>query len=246
MNCAEVERDEYIERYLRGELEEGEAQALEEHYVSCDRCFRALEELSPLRTELVKERWAVEDEKTPARWQWGGWTGAWLGAAAVVAVAVGLGFWLASRPPGTEIDPRIAELSAVEPPPYTARTLRSTASRAERLFEEAMTLYEQGDYAAAIPGLEAAASADPESRQVLFYLGACYLLADQPQPAAEALGRLVDLGPSLYLERGRFLRAQALLRMGDLSAARTELEAVVSLGGDMNDEARRLLGLLSD
>jgi tetratricopeptide (TPR) repeat protein len=237
VNCAEVERGDYIARYLAGRLDEREKQELEEHWFSCDHCYGSVKDVFALRSELAEARDPAHQSPQPAARRRG-----WIWALAAAAIAtIGLLWVSPSRQPSHEI----LQLSAIEAPPYVPKTLRSGADQAERLFREAMTHYQAASYVDAIPGLAAAAAANPESARACFYLGVCQFLTEQPQAAIDSFTRVVDLGATPYHERSRHYRAKALLRTGDIEAAKVELEQVVLLAGEMEDEARRILDRLT-
>jgi tetratricopeptide (TPR) repeat protein len=243
VNCAEVDRDESIERYLRGELGEAEARALEEHYFACNRCFEALKDYSALRSEFAEERWAVREEVVTLPWHR---TWAWVGAAAAVVLAVGVVFWLRSGQPARELDPQIAELSTIEAPPYSPRSLRSGAGQAESLFREAMVLYQKSEFAGAIPGLEAAVDLDPDLTSARFYLGASYLLTSEYEKAVESLTQGLETDDLSYREWALWLRSKAYLGVGEVEAARRDLEAVIRLDGELRAQAQEVLNQLPD
>ena len=96
MNCDEVATERYIEKYLLGELDEAETEALEEHYFECDDCSGTIKDASALRSELAKDRWAATPRPAPAR---SGWTWAWVVAASAVVVIVGASLWLRAPEP---------------------------------------------------------------------------------------------------------------------------------------------------
>jgi tetratricopeptide (TPR) repeat protein len=106
-----------------------------------------------------------------------------------------------------------------------------------------MEFYAAGDYASAIPGLEKAADLDPSSPEYSFYLGACYLLTDRVSEGIASLGDTIDLGETPFLEEALFLSAKAHLLANDQTAARRELQRVISLEGEQSDAARNLLEL---
>jgi len=241
MNCAEVDSGEYIERYVLGELRDAEAQKLEEHYLECTRCFDGLNDVLALRAELADERRVMPARPARARRQqrW-----IWMVTAAVLVVGVGLTLMWSERKESPDTSAQIAELAAIRAPPYEPRNLRSPGGESMRLFREAMTRYQQGDYAGAIPGLDAAVRLDPSSAQSSFYAGACYLLTDQPTPAIESLTRVVELGETPYFERALLYRAKAFLGAGSLEPARRELEEVVQIQGELEAVARQILDQL--
>lgn len=173
----------------------------------------------------------------------------WLAAAAVV-LASGAAFYFlrgAARVPGPGTEPSastLAELARIDPPRWAPMRVRGTGTAAEMQFQQAMQPYARGEWRAALPALREASLLDPEAAHVTFYLGACALLAGERAAAVESLRRVVALGETPYLEEARFYLAKAYLGVGDLPAARAELDAVVELGGPRLDEARELLALL--
>jgi tetratricopeptide (TPR) repeat protein len=137
--------------------------------------------------------------------------------------------------------PALAELAAFEPPPYTPVRLRGSADVAGERFLRAMEPYAKGDYRAALVGLAAAAELDPRAPHAVFFLGACYLLTDQPDAAIRAFQRAIALGDSPYLEGAHFYLAKALLRKGELAAAAAELHKTVHRKGELESRAQELL-----
>ena len=242
MNCAEVDKSEWIEQYLTGALKETDRGRLEEHLLTCETCQEQLEELLLLRTSLGEERWEVAEEPRGSRlhWHWS-WAAA---AAAILVLAVTLWPRLADHPGQGEIE--IARLSAVEAPPYEPRTLRSVAGEGELQFREAMMAYQKGSYAEAIPGLEAAVEIDPDLAKAHFYLGACYLLEDRPDRAIDSLSRVAETDDPMYREWAHFYRAKAYLRGGDIEPARKDLSDVISMEGELQSQAQEVLEQLSD
>jgi len=241
LKCPEVERRQLIEKYLTGDLAEGEKERLEEHILTCESCHEELAELSLLRASLEEDRWAVADRRPERGLQWH-----WALAAVATLVFITVVLWprLAGHP-GLE-DGVIARLSAVEAPPYEPRNLRAAVGEGERRFREAMVAYQQGDFGEAIPGLEAAVELEPELANARFYLGACLLLTDQPDKAIESLSLVAELDDPQYPEWAYFYRAKAHLQVGDLDSARDDLTEVVSLEGDLAAQAQEDLNRLTE
>ena len=77
MNCPEVEEQEIIERYLASKLSDEEAEAFEEHYLGCKRCFNELRLRHAVAMELGRQS-AVAPVHWSFGWRWG------LAAAAVL------------------------------------------------------------------------------------------------------------------------------------------------------------------
>ena len=91
-----------------------------------------------------------------------------------------------------------------------------------------MALYRQGQFAAAIPGLLAAATADPKSPDPQFFLGICYLMDGRSEEAITHLRATIELGSTLDLEMAHFYLAKALLREKETARAEGELERAIA------------------
>ena len=260
MTCDEVERGNIAEDYLLGRLPEQAASEFEAHYFDCPQCLARVELLEGARTELESS-----PETRPAGNRFRRVIGA-LAAAAVVVLAVGVIREVARVPvsapvtvtapaPNIELPPtapgaRPAEkpdlqaLGAIELPRFDALRLRASPTASRRVFLQAMERYERGDCQGAFAGLESAAQQDPKSVPARFFLAVCSLQLDRNADAVRHLAGVVKLGESPYLEDAHFFLAKAHIRMGDLPAARKELESVIALDGDRRREASTLLSQL--
>ena len=107
-----------------------------------------------------------------------------------------------------------------------------------------MRQYAKGNYAAAIPGLRAAADLDREDPQIAFFLAICYLLTNQTDLAVAGLRHVAALSDSPYLEEAHFYLAKAMLRQGDVKAARQELKRTIDRRGWHQEDARQILAQL--
>jgi tetratricopeptide (TPR) repeat protein len=259
MNCEQVARDQMAEKYLRGGLSEAERDAFEQHYLECAHCFEQLKALRALHSALRHSESAIRNEEVAAPNIWSQrWT--WMAAAAAVVVAVVvLGWWFspagriadsgppvvlppASRPvPGAASDSLLKELARVEAPSYEPIALRGEADAATQRYQDAMQLYSKGEYAKAIPGLEAAARMNPKNAGAPFFLGICLLLTNENELAIQALERTIALDEASYLEEAHFYLAKARIRSNDLPAAKAELQKTIGLQGNLRDEAQRIL-----
>src|SRR5579859_785187 len=184
MDCHEIETLELAEKYVTGQLGDAEQQSYEEHYFQCSACLEQLQLLQSMHAELenMQPRASVE----PVQRRRFNWLAFGLAAAAVL-VAVGVTWAVRSRsaatpaPVTTQVQapadhtPALELLARVDPPGYTAPTLRGTPAGSGQ-FREGMALYRVGNYEAAIPVLTSAAAADPKSPDPQFFLGICYLL----------------------------------------------------------------------
>src|SRR5271169_5529128 len=202
MNCNEVEERDILEEYLLDRLTEPDREEFEKHYFECASCF------SQLQTRLAVQAELRRQPVTPARARGAGFRLVWVWAPAFVTVALLLaaGIWWYSTqrqqraqqvvalpkaspevsvptPPPVPTAPSLEELARVEPPPYSEIVLRGGEDEGQEAFRTAMQNYSKKDYARAIPGLQTVVKANPRAPSFSFYLGACYLLADRPDPA---------------------------------------------------------------
>ncbi|HET7698352.1 MAG TPA: tetratricopeptide repeat protein [Vicinamibacterales bacterium] len=262
MDCERVGREEILDSYLLGRLNEADAHAFEAHCFECVRCFEDLEALTAIQRELRRSGGdSASDARVPVlRWA----PAAGLAAAAVLAA--GVMFWMRApattpEPPGAQVssaretpvrtpaptgqagvpDPSLAQLARVEPPPYEPVTLRGAADEATARFRRGMDHYRKGDYDRAIVDLRDASQLDPGAAHVRFFLGICHLMSGQDGAAVEQLRATLALGDSAYLEEAHWYLAKAYLRRKDVGAARAQLTALVALRGARRAEAQRLL-----
>jgi tetratricopeptide (TPR) repeat protein len=254
MECAQIKREEVVERYLTGSLDPEERESFEEHYFACEQCFAALQVHRALQAELSASAPQIRAMPAPNPTAWR-WTAAMVTAAVVILAVLGIRWGMKpllspsapptqGRQPGPA-GPSLAELARFDPPSYTSAVLRGAQDEAMRKFRVAMKNYQRGDYARAISGLREAAKLNPKDAGALFFLGVSYLLSGQTDEGIAALQQSVALGNTPYLEEAHHYLAKAFLRKGDPAAARRELEEVVRLEGDHEDEARRLLQQLA-
>ena len=256
MTCEEIERDELVEQYVLGRLEEDEQNALEDHYFNCSACLERLRVIEATRAALTVDA----ARSKPSQWRR---VAAGLAAAATLVLAVRAGqlMWggpddapAASPPPAAVIvappaasapAPRIpATLGEIQLPPYTPVRLRSTTTEAQRVFREAMGPYVAGECGAAMEGLRRSLQLDESLLQARFYLSACEIQSERLSEAESNLQRIIAAGESPYLEDALFFLAKVRIRTGDIAGARQELTRVMSLQGERREEARRLLDQL--
>ncbi len=94
-----IEKEEIIERYVRGQLGAEERKAFEEHYFTCEECFERLEAterfIAGVRDGGSRGLLAGEVEGSPRGWSWSGWLVPSLAASACAAVVLaGFSGWL--------------------------------------------------------------------------------------------------------------------------------------------------------
>jgi TolA-binding protein len=265
MNCNEVEEREILEAYLLDRLTEPEREEFEKHYFECASCFSQLQTRLALQAELQRQ------PAIPARARGAGFRLVWAWAPAFVTVALLLAvgiWWYSSQkqhssqqvslpppktspeisvpsPPAPPSAPSLEQLARVEPPPYSAIVLRGAEEEGQEVFRKAMQSYSNKDYAKAIPGLQSAVKANPQAASFNFYLGACYLLTGQTDPAVASFRKTIALGNPAYSEAVHFYLAKAYLKKKEVSPAEQELQKTVRIHGDMEADAQEILRQLS-
>ena len=263
MNCKEVEDRDILEEYLLDRLTEPEREEFEKHYFECGTCFSQLQTRLALQTELRRQ------PAMPARARGAGLLRTWIWARAFAAIVIlfSAGIWWYSarnRQPSQQVAvppvspnvpvqvqspstaPSLEELARVEPPPYSGVVLRGAEDESHETFRKAMQFYAKGEYAKAIPGVRAAAKANPQSASFTFYLGACYLLTGQTDFAIVSFRKTVSLGDPAYSESAHFYLAKAYLRKKDAARAKDELQKTVQFHGSLESEATEILRQLGN
>jgi TolA-binding protein len=261
MNCREVEERDIPERYLLDRLTEPEREEFEKHYFECASCFSQLQTGLAVQTELRHQPLVTAQARGASlRRTW-----VWVPAFATIVLLFSAGIWwysahnrqpsqqvassppkaspevsAPSQPPSAEA-PSLDELARVEPPPYSGMVLRGVEGEGQETFRKGMQYYVKGDYTHAIPGVRAAAKASPRTASYNFYLGACYLLVGQTDPAILSFRKTVSLGDSAYSESAHFYLAKAYLQKKDVPTAENELQTTIRFRGSMEAEARNIL-----
>ena len=258
MNCREVEEQDIIERYLLGRLAEPEREEFEKHYFECGLCFSQVQTRLALQAELRHQPLVPAHAPGASLRRIWTWSPVFLAFVLLSGVAI---WWysshsrqpsqqVASSPPKVSPEvtvpsqppsPSLEELARVKPPPYSAAVLRGAEDEGQETFRKAMQFYLKGDYAHAIPGLHAAAKASPRTPSFKFYLGACYLLTNQTDPAILSFRETVTLGDPAYSESAHFYLAKAYLQEKEIAAAENELQKTVQLHGSLEVEAGEIL-----
>lgn len=246
MDCVRIERDDIIESYLAGRLDQAQRKDFEEHYFACPECREKLQ-IGRALQEGFWEKGAAELLPSLKKVPFGirSWAVASAAAAFLIIAAAAL-WWLLRTPDVSparagKIPAELNLLARLEPPPYIAPALRGTEDEAAERFRTGMRYYQEGQYARAIPELRAAAGLKSESAQARFFLGISLLLTGQSDEGIVELKAAESLGDPAYLEEARFFLAKAYLAKSDVAAAKEKLRQVVEANGRMRDEAADLL-----
>lgn len=228
--CGEVTRRSNAERYAASRMTPAEADAFEDHFVTCAECQSEVRLASAMIAGLQR----VADVRRSARpsrrvWLWGG---------GGLALAAGLATLMILRSePGGDL---VALGGVREPPVYLGIPVRSVSAQQDSLFEAAMDAYAQRRYSVAAEGLRMALAAGHDSVPTQFFLGASLLLDAKAGEAAEEFQRVLSFGDTPYREEARYYRAKALLRLGRAADARAELARLSPADGVVYDMAKAL------
>jgi TolA-binding protein len=256
MDCSSVEQGDIVERYIRpGGLSDAEAEAFELHYFGCSQCFDLLEAARAARSALALVPAPVV--AMPARHK----SFRWVAIAAGIAIAA-IGMWLlrqrttepaqiakqivVAQPAVPDSKPNLTELARYDPPHYDPAALRGQSSDAQTAFAEAMQSYLQADYSNAAQKLRAVTAAHPAYSPAHFFLGASELLLKHGGSAIAEMNRVLQDRESPFHEEAQWAIAKSLLLAGDTAAARTQLSAVASAGGDLAPQALDLMRKLEN
>jgi TolA-binding protein len=265
MDCNSVAREEILESYLAGSLDEQDREAFEEHYFECARCFDELRTLQAIRNALPTVTTEVENSTSGSLTRWL----PALGLAAAAGLTVGIVLFMrqpptsapavstkatspteasvpetptAQQPAQTAaLEPSLEQLARVVPPRYEPLQLRGAPDEATDRFQRGMERYRKADYAGAADDLRAAANLDPDGVHILFFLGISHLMMGQDDAAIDRLRATIARGDSAYLEEAHWYLAKVFLRRKDLDAAEGQLKTLIQLRGSKAAEGRRLL-----
>ena len=231
LTCESVEAAGMVERYTAGQLSPAEQDAFESHFLTCDRCQRAILVGAVARAEL---RGAPVLHPVRASPRWG------LRIGVAVAAAAGLAAVLLL--PGGEPPSSLRRLGDLTVAPiYLGIPVRAGAPLpGDSIFDRAMAAYRDEYYGQAVVALRAALDAGVEPAPAEFFLAASQLMTDRPVAAAEGFGRVVALGATPYLAEAHYYRAKALLRLGRADEALRDLEQAAANTGATGAAARAL------
>jgi len=88
MDCQQIERDELVEQYIKGQLDSPAQDQFEIHMLQCTRCLQAVEVLQTAREELATRADEIRTQDTVRR-SWFRWEFA--AALVVLLIALGVG-----------------------------------------------------------------------------------------------------------------------------------------------------------
>ena len=230
LTCDENSRRMNAERYAARRMAVEDAEAFEDHFVTCAPCQDEVRFASAIVSGLPKAHVATP---TPARSR-----RAWLWGVGGVALAAGLATLMIFRPVSRR---EFVALGGVrEPPVYLGIPVRGAGAPPDSLFEAAMDSYAKRHYSGAVEGLRAALAAGQDTVPAQFFLATSLLLDDRPSEAIDTFQRVLAQGETPYRAEARYYRAKALLRVGRAADAQAELARLTRADGVVYDMGRAL------
>lgn len=244
--------DDAWEAMALGELDALRRDAVSRHVATCADCSAIYQSLRQLEKEARAFDAGVPVGDTPARASWPAWYAA---AAAIALLAGGLLMYRQMTPPSeavhsTRAPQPVMTLARIEvtPPEVQLSAERALATRGAgdqqaflEAFGKAIEPYRSARYAEAAAALLQVADAYPAAYEPRFYHGVSSLLAGDAAAAIAAFERVRPLAPPALQDQIMYLRAAALQRNGDDTAARAALASLCGGSGDYRDRACALL-----
>jgi hypothetical protein len=243
LTCEVVAGAAMVERYVAGTLPESDLEGFEGHLITCQVCQDEVVQAVAIR-EGLRELQAGSSEQDPAVGRTPGPVRSrlrgvppkvWIpvAAAAVLAGILVLG--------PDQVPSTVSELGRVtQPPVYLGVAVRQDPASADSLFDAAMLRYIADEFGGAAEGLEEALEAGAGPLPAQFFLGSSLLMLDRSRAAAEAFGAVIRAGDSPYLPEAHYYRGKALLRMGEVGPALSDLRIAAAFPGEISDQARAL------
>lgn len=248
-----LDRQDRIDRHIRGEMPEDELQAFERDMekdeslsYQYEETFLIAESVRDVAAdrELMEALWMTSKEEMEAlmREKRSGRRflirAAWV-AAAVLLVAVVTRVW--QLPPSKSMDGLY--LVYYEPARYEALVARGGDSgESDKLSREAFVEYKKGNYIAASRGFE---SVPAKTDEVSFFSAICYLELNDPENAITRLLPLVEMGDRcLYFQPAEWYLSMAYLKSHQKENALSTLRKIVEADGFYAEKAREVLDKL--
>jgi hypothetical protein len=264
-----------IQAYAARALPDDQIEQLARHFGTCSSCrllaedFARLERPEPDDASIEKLWQRLRPSSSGAqskpvierrRISWA-WLMAPVAAAALIVFAVRAP---GPRPPGPIAAARphappapaydLKRIAPVEPAPIvlpmenllTWRGAESIgAKRDKRDATSAFVAYQKGDYIEAARQFGSLAASDPRDYQAAFYCGVAQLLSDHPAEAVATLERAKSLGGAAERIEAQWYLGLALVRAGQLTEGRGQLEPLCSGGAGHAQDACLVLRRLA-
>ena len=142
-------------------------------------------------------------------------------AAGLVGVIGVAAYWFSLAPTSEQL---YASYYTVYP------AYRATRGGDSSAYDRGLSLYNQGQYAEALPYLERLPEVDSLRDRVNLLLGNAYLQTDQPTRARETLSAVAASDDTLLQQQGQWYLALSYLKQHHVAAARPILEELAAAG----------------
>ena len=250
--CTGSPAEQYLERYIQGNLPEFEAQRFEEHYFDCSVCLAQVEALQTVAMKLGSQPRRAERRilSWPVR-------AAAIGAIAALLVVGFIGVRAMRRPvqpavavakPATApqashpslqqplVSAAISHLADLSLPVFEAPHLRGQDGDAE--FDAGMKAYTSQDCSRAVKILSQVEAQSEDAVAATFYSGVCQMHEGNLVAASVSLGKVASARDSAQQEAAIYYLAQIALSQEDATTARHYLARTIALHGDFERRAR--------
>lgn len=144
-------------------------------------------------------------------------------------------------------DAKYSALARIEPLYYQPIESRGeeSLSETERLFQQGMAFYQQGEFQSAINKLLLVIKTQPDDVNANFYVGLCYLLTKKPDRAIIFMQKVIELNGEFLFEKCYWYLGNAYLLKNDRKKALEMFEKVVGMEGDFEWEAKGMIKKIS-
>jgi tetratricopeptide (TPR) repeat protein len=231
-----------IDRYLNGEMEAGEKRAFEAELATNAQLAEDLA-LQRDMDAFLRRKAGREALKSQLRDMSGSYFQTEKKASKIVGIPRRRLFWAAGIAAAAALAFFVLRPLALSPSyeryaqfPQLALAEKSAGTRD---WSEAETAFNEGNYAAAEPMLEAYLEAFPGDRQAQLFLGICKMELDRHEEAREIFRGFADADPSLRDYAGWYL-ALSFLKTKDIDSCRAALKDIPASSG-FYEEAGELL-----
>ncbi len=261
LKCTDRETGQLLTRYELGALEEPLRQRFVAHLVECAFCHEEVYSMAPFMGALRQHREAVLRGEIPAATESIRATGplprphrywqqkpALAAATLVVAVALGVSAYFVSRwqaggggwgHESASIEWRGVRVSKAEFVAGTGRPVLRGPETAS-LFDSGMDAYQQNDFATAAERLEVVSRLEPEDQPAHFYWGVALLMGGKNREAVLVLRQTIRISSGSKIDAVRYYLAVACLIDNRVEEARSEIDAVIEIGGEHMRAAQEL------
>jgi len=238
----EPSKEDKIDAYLRGELNEADKQQFEETAEQDEELARelAFRKLTLEHLELLEDRKIADQVQAVHQAEIKQRQGRakvkrlrFLAMAAAILLLLSFAWWL--WPSAVAPDALYAEYYAPYELPFGNRNEMDALT-------EAGVYYQSGDYEQAVPAFRELLAQDPSRSKVTFALGISQMELQQWPEASAHFQQLIEQDDPLYAGLARWYLSLCYLKMDNTASAVTQLETLADdTGAVFQEEASQLL-----